>query len=111
MCGRLPRHAESGDLDAARRRPRDARAHAGHRRAAHDADLERVVDPLMSPLVWDLARIAAYEDLWLGHRHGGLPLLRPDLAAMYDAFETPRAVRGTLPLLDRAGAERYLADV
>ena len=26
------------------------------------------------------------------HRHGGAPLLRPELAAMYDAFETPRAV-------------------
>jgi iron(II)-dependent oxidoreductase len=76
-----------------------------------DHDLERVHDPLMSPLVWDLAHIAAYEDLWIGHRHGGLPLLRPDLAAMYDAFETPRAVRGDLPLLDREGALEYLAAV
>ena len=57
-----------------------------------DADLERVVDPIMSPLVWDLGHIAAYEDLWLDHRFGGAPLLRPDLAALYDAFETPRAV-------------------
>jgi gamma-glutamyl hercynylcysteine S-oxide synthase len=75
------------------------------------ADLERVLHPLMSPLVWDLAHIAAYEDLWLCHRHGGLPLLHPELAAMYDAFETPRAVRGDLALLDTAGALRYLADV
>ena len=44
----------------------------------------------MSPLAWDLAHIAAYEDLWLVHRHGGEPLLHPELAAMYDAFETPR---------------------
>ena len=65
----------------------------------------------MSPLVWDLAHIAAYEDLWLCHRHGGLPLLQPDLAAMYDAFETPRAVRGDLPLLDAAGAAGYLERV
>jgi iron(II)-dependent oxidoreductase len=72
------------------------------------ADLERVLDPLMSPLVWDLAHIAAYEDLWLCHRHGGLPLLHPELAAMYDAFETPRAARGDLPLLETAGALRYL---
>src|SRR4051812_20322870 len=76
-----------------------------------DPDMERATDPLMSPLVWDLAHIAAYEDLWLAHRHGGLPLLYPELAAMYDAFETPRAVRGDLPLLDRAQAEQYLADV
>src|SRR4051812_13201020 len=74
-------------------------------------DLERVLDPLMSPLVWDLAHIAAYEDLWLCHRHGGPPLLHADLASMYDAFETPRAVRGDLPLLDVAGAREYLADV
>jgi iron(II)-dependent oxidoreductase len=75
------------------------------------ADLERVLDPLMSPLVWDLAHIAAYEDLWLCARHGDRPLLRPDLAALYDAFETPRAVRGDLPLLDTPGAFDYLADV
>ena len=65
----------------------------------------------MSPLVWDLAHIAAYEDLWLVHRHGGGELLQPELAAMYDAFETPRAVRGDLPLLDRAQALAYLAEV
>jgi gamma-glutamyl hercynylcysteine S-oxide synthase len=75
------------------------------------ADMERVLDPLMSPLVWDLAHIAAYEDLWLCHRLGARPLLHPDLAAMYDAFETPRTVRGELPLLDAAGARRYLAEV
>jgi gamma-glutamyl hercynylcysteine S-oxide synthase len=76
-----------------------------------DAELERQVHPLMSPLVWDLAHIAAYEDLWLCHRHGGEPLLHPDLAATYDAFETPRAVRGDLPLLNRAQAVAYMQDV
>jgi gamma-glutamyl hercynylcysteine S-oxide synthase len=75
------------------------------------ADLERQVDPLMSPLVWDLAHIAAYEDLWLVHRHAGRPLLHGQLAARYDAFETPRAVRGEIELLDAAGARGYLADV
>ncbi|MGH2886908.1 MAG: DinB family protein, partial [Solirubrobacteraceae bacterium] len=76
-----------------------------------DDDLERVHSPLMSPLVWDLAHIAAYEDLWLVHRYGERPLLREDLAAMYDAFETPRAVRGDLPLLDPAQAREYLEEV
>ena len=65
----------------------------------------------MSPLVWDLAHIAAYEDLWLAHRHGGLELLRPDLAELYDAFETPRSVRGEIELLDPAQARVYLSDV
>ena len=76
-----------------------------------DADVESQHVEIMSPLVWDLAHIAAYEELWLVHRHGGAPLGRPELAAMYDAFETPRAVRGDLPLLDRAQALAYLDEV
>jgi iron(II)-dependent oxidoreductase len=76
-----------------------------------DEDLHRPLDPIMSPLVWDLAHIAAYEDLWAVHRLGGEPLLHEDLAATYDAFETPRAVRGEIELLDRAGALAYMADV
>ena len=73
-----------------------------------DERIETQFNSLMSPLAWDLAHIAAYEDLWIGHRYGGLPLLRPELAAMYDAFETPRPVRGSLPLLDATGAREYL---
>jgi gamma-glutamyl hercynylcysteine S-oxide synthase len=76
-----------------------------------DDTLSRVLSPIMSPLVWDLAHIAAYEDLWLAHRYGGLPLLRPDLAELYDAFETPRSVRGKVELLDPKQARAYLGDV
>jgi iron(II)-dependent oxidoreductase len=76
-----------------------------------DDALERVHSPLMSPLVWDLGHIAAFEDLWLARRRGGLPLLRPDLAEVYDAFETPRARRGDLPYLRRPDALAYLAAV
>ena len=42
-----------------------------------DADLERVHDPLMSPLVWDLGHIAAFEDLWVSGRGTGMAPLRP----------------------------------
>jgi gamma-glutamyl hercynylcysteine S-oxide synthase len=73
--------------------------------------LERVHSPIMSPLAWDLGHIAAYEDLWLAHRHGGLDLLRPDLANLYDAFETPRAIRGEIEALDPDGAREYMAAV
>src|SRR4051795_13501883 len=98
--------AETVDaMEEVRRRTLDL---VGHVPAA---DLERQVDPIMSPLVWDLAHIAAYEDLWLLHRFAGQPLLRPDLAARYDAFETPRTVRGEIEILDTAGANAYLADV
>ena len=30
-----------------------------------DRDLELSHSPIMSPLVWDLGHIAAYEDLWM----------------------------------------------
>ncbi len=76
-----------------------------------EAELEAVHSPIMSPLVWDLGHIAAYEDLWLAHRRGGEPLLRADLAGLYDAFETPRAVRGEIEALDSHDARTYLAEV
>ena len=71
-------------------------------------ELERVHTRLMSPLAWDLGHIAAFEDLWLVHRLGGEPMERPDLAEVYDAFETPRARRGDLPFLSAPQARDYL---
>ncbi len=76
-----------------------------------DDDLERVHSTLMSPLVWDLGHIAAFEDLWIVHRYGGRPMLQEDMAAVYDAFETPRAGRGDLPFLRPAEARDYLRAV
>src|SRR3954471_5992426 len=76
-----------------------------------DEALERVVDPIMSPLAWDLGHIAAYEDLWINHRAGGQPLLRADLAELYDAFETPRKVRGRLRFLRGRYLREYLEAV
>jgi gamma-glutamyl hercynylcysteine S-oxide synthase len=73
-----------------------------------DEALEEVHSTLMSPLVWDLGHIAAFEDLWIVHRHGGEEMLRADLAEVYDAFETPRAGRGELPFLRPAEARAYL---
>jgi iron(II)-dependent oxidoreductase len=75
-----------------------------------DSDLNRVHDPLMSPLVWDLGHIAAFEDLWVC-RETGEDLLRPDLAHVYDAFESPRAVRGELEYLRRSQAIDYMETV
>jgi iron(II)-dependent oxidoreductase len=61
----------------------------------------------MSPLVWDLGHIAAFEDLWVC-RETGLRPLRPELAAVYDADETPRADRGELPYLRRMEAVAFM---
>jgi iron(II)-dependent oxidoreductase len=74
-------------------------------------DLGKVHSPIMSPLVWDLGHIAAYEDLWIAHRLGGRDLLRADLAGLYDAFETPRAVRGEIEALRPQAAREYMAAV
>src|ERR1700739_665953 len=93
------------DLEKVRARTHKLVEHLGA------AEIERVHSPIMSPLVWDLAHIAAYEDLWINHRLGGLELLRPDLAALYDAFETPRAVRGDIDSLGPAEAREYLERV
>jgi iron(II)-dependent oxidoreductase len=79
--------------------------------AIDDPTLERVHSTLMSPLVWDLGHIAAFEDLWIVHRLGGRPMLRADLADTYDAVETPRARRGALDLLGPKAARAYLAEV
>jgi gamma-glutamyl hercynylcysteine S-oxide synthase len=76
-----------------------------------DDQLTRVHSSIMSPLAWDLGHIAAYEDLWLAHRLAGLELLRPDLASVYDAFETPRAVRGDIEALGPAAARAYMRQV
>src|SRR5258705_7190483 len=98
-------HQLVAELEAERERTLALIAHLS------EADIERVIDPIMSPLVWDLGHIAAYEDLWLNLRFAGRPLLHPELAAFYDAFETPRTVRGAIEILNRADAIAYLDEV
>jgi iron(II)-dependent oxidoreductase len=68
--------------------------------------LRRQHDRLMSPLLWDLAHVANYEDLWLV-RALGAPATRDGLDDLYDAFQQPRGVREGLPLLDLHQAVAY----
>jgi gamma-glutamyl hercynylcysteine S-oxide synthase len=78
-----------------------------------DVELTRQHNPLMSPLVWDLAHIGQQEDLWL-LREGNAAaqgLLPAQIEKLYDAFEHPRAERVTLPLLGPAEARTFIADV
>ena len=65
----------------------------------------------MSPLVWDLAHVGNYEELWLLREVAGAAALDPSLDDMYDAFRHPRPNRPALPLLGPAEARRYIADV
>ncbi len=66
-------------------------------------------DPLMSPLVWDLAHVGQQEELWLlrGGDPARLGMLTPDVDALYDAFKHPRAERPGLPLLPPVEARAY----
>src|SRR5215831_2232954 len=66
-------------------------------------------DPLMSPLVWDLAHVGQQEELWL--LRGGDPsrpgMLPPEVDSLYDAFKHRRADRPALPLLPPVEARAY----
>jgi iron(II)-dependent oxidoreductase len=59
--------------------------------------LTRQHDPLMSPIVWDLGHIGAFEELWLVRRPGEVTS-EAELDEVYDAFRTPRSARGDLDL-------------
>ncbi len=76
-----------------------------------EGDLARTPDPIMSPPIWDLGHIAAYEELWLKCTLGGAPSQYPELQRAYDAFETPRTERTQVTLLDAEGCRAYLAAV
>jgi iron(II)-dependent oxidoreductase len=65
---------------------------------------------LMSPLAWDLAHIANYEDQWLVRALGG-DGVGPQHDDLYDAFRHPRADRPSLPLLTPAQARAYANEV
>ena len=69
-------------------------------------ELMRQFSPLQSPLVWDLAHVGHFEELWL--------LRNGDAAShgdLYDAFAHARAERGELPILSPDEARAYVRDV
>jgi iron(II)-dependent oxidoreductase len=73
--------------------------------------LNRVYDPILSPLIWDLGHIANFEELWLVQRIGGREPLRGDLGELYDAIEQPRKIRGELPILRADEVRPYMDGV
>lgn len=78
-----------------------------------DSELGRQYDPLMSPLVWDLAHIGWQEELWLlrGNNPDRPGLLEPQVERCYDAFVNSRASRVNLPLLPPTDARKYCSTV
>jgi iron(II)-dependent oxidoreductase len=100
-----PKAAIAAQLDEARRRT------LALLEPLDDADLVKQHSPLMSPLVWDLAHIGHFEELWLLRELGGEPPSRAVHDDLYDAFRHARAERGELPILDPPAARAYVADV
>jgi iron(II)-dependent oxidoreductase len=76
-----------------------------------DEQLVRQVSPLMSPLVWDLAHIGHFEELWLLREVGGREPFRAEHDDVYDAFAHIRSERGELPMLPPEPARAYVDDV
>jgi iron(II)-dependent oxidoreductase len=76
-----------------------------------DEQLNRVYDPILSPLIWDLGHIGNFEELWLVQRIGGREPLRGDLGELYDAIEQPRKIRGELPILTADEVRPYMEGV
>ena len=76
-----------------------------------DEQLNRVYSPLLSPLAWDLGHIANFEELWLVQTIGEREPLHGELGRFYDAIESPRKVRGELPILRDEELRAYMADV
>ena len=71
-----------------------------------EAVLRRQHDPLMSPLLWDVAHVANYEDWWLVRALGG-DATRAGIDDLYDAFKQPRRDRAGLPVLGPVEAVAY----
>ncbi len=97
------------DLDAVVRDLGRARARTLRLTDLDEPTLLAQHDPLMSPLVWDLAHVGQQEELWL--LRGGDParpgMLPPEVDSLYDAFKHKRADRQQLPLLPPVEARAY----
>ncbi|MDF5752126.1 ergothioneine biosynthesis protein EgtB [Spongiactinospora sp. TRM90649] len=78
---------------------------------ADDDVLVRQHSALMSPLVWDLAHVGNYEELWVLREAGGITPLRPEIDDLYDAFKHPRRDRPSLPILGPGEARQYISGV
>lgn len=76
-----------------------------------DEDQLQQHSPLMSPLVWDLAHVGNYEELWLLRVVAGVPGTSKQYDEMYNPFIHPRFTRANLPLLGPSEARSYIGQV
>lgn len=73
-------------------------------------DLTRQHDPLMSPVVWDLAHIASFEELWLTRNLDG-PIEFVEMPGLFNPMEHPRSERGRLHLPSLEECESLMHDI
>ncbi|HKN38172.1 MAG TPA: DinB family protein, partial [Acidimicrobiia bacterium] len=92
-------------LDGARRRS------LGLLDPLSDANLLAQHSPLMSPLVWDLAHVGHYEELWLLRAVARTAPLAPEHDDIYDAFRHPRRERSRLAIMGPTEARAHIATV
>jgi iron(II)-dependent oxidoreductase len=97
--------ALAGDLDGARRRSLDLLD------PLSEEDQITQHSPLMSPLVWDLAHVGHYEELWLLRAVARTQPMNPLHDDIYDAFRHARRDRSRLALLGPAEARSHIAVV
>jgi iron(II)-dependent oxidoreductase len=76
-----------------------------------DEQLTRQLSPLQSPLVWDLAHVGHFEELWLLRRAGGRNAESLAYDDLYDASAHARSERGRLPTLPPDAARAYLGEI
>ena len=76
-----------------------------------DEELVAQISTIASPLVWDLADIAYFEELWLLRNLHGHPPVSDVHDEVYDAFRHERSERSELPILRPAAARAYAADI
>ena len=74
-------------------------------------DIHKQFDSIMSPVIWDVGHVGNFEEFWLLRQVGGRPAYDERYDQIYNPFDNPRWIRGDLPLLDRAEAYEYIADV
>jgi len=67
--------------------------------------------PLMSPLVWDLAHVGHYEELWLLRAVARTRPIDPAHDDIYDAFKHVRRERAKLAILGPGEARHHIAMV
>ena len=75
----------------------------------HDLTVQH--DKLMSPILWDLGHIAHFEDVWLVQNVESGGSGSEGLSGVFNPFENPRSVRGSLALPDLDACLRVMAEV